>query len=384
MESRSKDNRMCGKKKIGAVIVAAGKGRRMGEDIPKQFLNVKGRPMVFHSVWAFVSCPRIHQVVLVTGKDHISLCREIFPQEEKIKIVPGGAERADSVRAGLAALDQDVSYVLVHDGARPYVGTETIEKVLEETLKTGAAIPAVKPKDTIRTREQVLDRDGLFSVQTPQGFRKDVLEQAYADGEETGFRGTDDASYVEQMGIRVSVVSGDYGNIKITTKEDLPPQEACETRIGSGYDVHRLEEGRDLILGGVKIPHRAGLSGHSDADVLIHAVMDGLLGAAGMGDIGQLFPDTDESYKGISSLVLLDKVGRKITEAGFSVGNIDATVMAQKPKLMEYKEKMKTNIARTLGIPMGAVNIKATTTEKLGFVGREEGIAAEAVCILIR
>lgn len=210
------------------------------------------------------------------------------------------------------------------------------------------------------------------------------MEQAYEEGEANGFFGTDDASYVEQLGIRVSITQGDYGNIKITTKEDLPEQESLETRVGSGYDVHRLVEGRDLILGGVNIPYNKGLLGHSDADVLLHALMDALLGAASLGDIGEHFPDTEEAYKGISSLELLDRVAERLKEEGFSVGNIDATIMAQKPKLAPYKEKMKNNIAEALGIPLGSINLKATTTEKLGFVGREEGIAAEAVCIIKR
>ncbi len=371
-------------KKIGAVVVAAGSGTRMGEKIPKQFLNMKGRPMVFHSVWAFISCHEIDKVVLVTGEDYISYCEGIFPKTEKLTIVPGGKERSDSVRAGLAALGKEADYVLVHDGARPYIKKSTIAGVLEKTLETGAAIPAVVPKDTIRTQYEVLERDSLFSVQTPQGFRKDILEQAYEEGEANGFFGTDDASYVEQLGIRVSITQGDYGNIKITTKEDLPEQESLETRVGSGYDVHRLVEGRDLILGGVNIPYNKGLLGHSDADVLLHALMDALLGAASLGDIGEHFPDTEEAYKGISSLELLDRVAERLKEEGFSVGNIDATIMAQKPKLAPYKEKMKNNIAEALGIPLGSINLKATTTEKLGFVGREEGIAAEAVCIIKR
>lgn len=373
-----------GKEKIGAVIVAAGEGKRMGEKIPKQFLKIKGRPMVFHSVWAFVSHPGIQEVILVTGKDYMKACREIFPVTEKLKIVAGGKERPDSVRAGLSALGSDMDFVLVHDGARPYVSRKIIGQIIEETLETGAAIPGVRPKDTVRNGKGTLDRSDLFSVQTPQGFSVNMLKSAYEEAEEKGFFGTDDASYVEQMGKKVSVIEGEYENIKITTKEDLPSEGQQEVRVGIGYDVHRLAPDRELVLGGVKIPHVVGLLGHSDADVLVHAVMDGLLGAAGLGDIGELFPDTDPAYRGISSLKLLKVVGVKIGEQGFVVGNIDGTVLAERPKLAPYKEKMRDNIAGILGIPCEAINIKATTTEKLGFVGREEGIAAQAVCTLVR
>ncbi len=370
-------------KKIGAVVVAAGSGTRMGEKIPKQFLNMKGRPMVFHSVWAFISCHEIDKVVLVTGEDYISYCEGIFPKTEKLTIVPGGKERSDSVRAGLAALGKEADYVLVHDGARPYIKKSTIAGVLEKTLETGAAIPAVVPKDTIRTQYEVLERDSLFSVQTPKDFGRISWSRLMKRAKPTAFR-YGRCFLCGAAGNQVSITQGDYGNIKITTKEDLPEQESLETRVGSGYDVHRLVEGRDLILGGVNIPYNKGLLGHSDADVLLHALMDALLGAASLGDIGEHFPDTEEAYKGISSLELLDRVAEKLKEEGFSVGNIDATIMAQKPKLAPYKEKMKNNIAEALGIPLGSINLKATTTEKLGFVGREEGIAAEAVCIIKR
>ena len=195
-----------------------------------------------------------------------------------------------------------------------------------------------------------------------------------------GFKGTDDASLVERAGYEVEIVKGDYRNIKITTKEDLP----MENRIGTGFDVHRLTEGRDLILGGVSIPFERGLDGHSDADVLVHAVMDALLGAAAMGDIGKLFPDTDEAYRGISSIELLKRVGSLLTESFFLIGNIDVTVMAQRPKISPYTEQMRENISEALGTEKSRISIKGTTTEKLGFVGREEGIAAEAVCLIYR
>ena len=205
---------------------------------------------------------------------------------------------------------------------------------------------------------------------------KRAFEKAYTDN----YYGTDDAVLVERLGKEVSIARGSYSNIKITTREDLP----LNVRVGMGYDVHKLTEERKLILCGVNIPFEKGLLGHSDADVAVHALMDAMLGAAAMGDIGRHFPDTDERYKGISSIILLKKVKELIDQEGYTVGNVDITIMAQKPKLAPYIEEMRKNVAGVLKLEIGDVNVKATTTEKLGFVGREEGIAAEAVCIINR
>jgi 2-C-methyl-D-erythritol 2,4-cyclodiphosphate synthase len=310
----------------------------------------------------------------------------------KVKgIVPGGAQRQDSVYAALSTIPEDVDFVLVHDGARPFVTEETIEALIEGTVKHGAAVAAVPVKDTIKSAEdgifsETLDRSRLYSIQTPQGFGRKLLKQAYERAFSENFYGTDDAVLVEKMGEKVYLVKGDYHNIKITTKEDIILGEAIlgeETRIGTGYDVHRLTEGRKLILGGVEIPFDKGLLGHSDADVLIHAIMDALLGAAALGDIGRHFPDNDESYRGISSLLLLKRVGGLLTESGCRIGNIDAVVIAQRPKIAPYIGEMTARIAETLDIEENRINIKGTTTEKLGFCGREEGIAAQA-SVLIR
>jgi 2-C-methyl-D-erythritol 4-phosphate cytidylyltransferase/2-C-methyl-D-erythritol 2,4-cyclodiphosphate synthase len=305
-------------------------------------------------------------------------------------------------------IPEDVDIVLVHDGARPFVTNDTIDALIEGTVKYGAAVAAVPVKDTIKSAEggifrETLDRSKLFSVQTPQGFGRKLLIEAYERAFSEKFYGTDDAVLVEKMGEKVYLVKGDYNNIKITTKEDiivgeailtarsgkvLPAEyptveEALETRIGTGYDVHRLTEGRKLILGGVELPFERGLLGHSDADVLLHAIMDALLGAAALGDIGRHFPDNDESYRGISSLLLLKRVGELLNENGCRIGNIDAVVIAQRPKIAPYIGQMTARIAETLGIGENAINIKGTTTEKLGFCGREEGIAAQA-SVLIR
>ena len=281
-------------------------------------------------------------------------------------------------------LDPGIAYVLVHDAARPFVTEDVVQEVIREAFDRGAAVPCVAVKDSLRENEgersRCVDRSRFFAVQTPQGFRKELLDEAYEKACKDGFSGTDDASLVERLGYNVEIVDGDYDNIKITTKEDLP----MENRIGTGFDVHRLVEGRRLILGGVEIPYEKGLDGHSDADVLIHALMDALLGAAAMGDIGRHFPDTDDAYKGISSMKLLDRVNNILAENMYSIGNADITVIAQKPKLSPYIEKMRENVADVLGIGKDLINIKATTTEKLGFTGRGEGIAAEAVCSIYR
>ncbi len=367
------------KNETGAVVVAAGTGSRMGGGTPKQFRLWQGKPLYRHSVDAFLRSGACGEVVLVTGKDHLDRCREELSGTGVI-VAGGGATRAESVAAGLSALSGDVRYVLVHDGARPFVTEDLILRVKEETLKTGAAVPAVPPKDTVRTKERTLERERLHLVQTPQGFRKDILALALETAFETGFSGTDDASYVEMTGVRISLVPGDPGNIKITTPEDMPMEE----RVGTGFDVHRFGDPEDteLIIGGCRIPYTRPLLAHSDGDVLAHAVTDALLGAAGIGDIGELFPDTDEKYEGADSLLLLKEAGERLAERGFIPVNIDATLIGQEPKFSPYKKQMAENLAGALGMDPGGVCVKATTTERLGFTGRGEGLAAQAVCLI--
>lgn len=374
---------MFNEKRVTAIITAAGKGSRMGSALPKQFLSVKGKTILARAIEAFEKEELIDRILVVTNQDFVALCEEICKDFSKVEsVIVGGKERQDSVKNALD-LTED-GFVLIHDGARPYVTAQVIKNVLEDTAKVGAAVAAVPVKDTIRQTGAegsfTLPRASLYSVQTPQGFEVSLIKEAFAKAYEEGFYGTDDAGLVDRMGRPVAISQGDYGNIKITTKEDLP----MEMRIGHGYDVHRLVEERDLILCGVNIPHEKGLLGHSDADVAIHALMDSLLGAAGMRDIGNLFPDNDDSYKGISSILLLERVAAKLREQGWTVNNADVTIMAQRPKLAPHIDAMRANMAKALDISVDIINVKATTTEKLGFVGREEGIAAEAVCILNR
>ncbi|MBQ9961574.1 MAG: 2-C-methyl-D-erythritol 2,4-cyclodiphosphate synthase [Firmicutes bacterium] len=370
-------------KSVTAIITAAGKGSRMGTSLPKQFLSMGGKTILARAIEPFEEAEFVDRILVVTNRDFVALCEKICEDYSKVeRVLVGGKERQDSVKNALDIIED--GYALIHDGARPYVSEDIIKAVLTDAAETGASVAAVPVKDTIRQAEdagsKTLPRETLYSVQTPQGFEVGLIKEAFAKAYAEGFYGTDDAGLVDRMGHPVAISQGSYGNIKITTKEDLP----VEMRIGHGYDVHRLVEGRELILCGVNIPFEKGLLGHSDADVAIHALMDSLLGAAGMRDIGNLFPDNDDSYKGISSVLLLEEVTKRLKEQGWSLNNADVTIMAQRPKLAPHIDIMRENMAKALGASVDVINVKATTTEKLGFVGREEGIAAEAVCILSR
>ncbi len=341
--------------------------------------------MIQTTVEACAACGFFDFIYVVTHIDYVIECRNVLPPT--VTVVAGGKERQDSVSRGLSALMADhpeTDYLLIHDGARPYVTAKVIQHTLDQTIQTGAAVAAVPVKDTIKLlgKEGIStpDRNLMFAAQTPQGFEAKLILQAYELAERQGFLGTDDAQLVERLGHKVSLAEGSYANIKITTPEDLPRQ----SRVGTGFDVHALVEGRPLVLGGITIPHEKGLLGHSDADVLTHAIMDALLGAAGLGDIGQHFPDTEVAYKGISSMVLLKKVVALLEEKGLQLANIDATIIAERPKMAPFHDAMIQSLANALGCDTGQINIKATTTEKLGIPGREEGIAAEAVCILTK
>lgn len=377
-------------KKVTAVIVAAGRGTRFGGDLPKQFLKIENRTVLEMAIEPFQSHPMVDALIVASSEEYVELCSRICERFDKMNaVVIGGEQRQDSVRACLDRTDEGL--VLIHDGARPFVTAQVIDRVIEGAYNQGACVPCVPVKDTVRRTENVkctssvtLERSSLFCVQTPQGFDTELIRRAYIKAEEDGFIGTDDGVLAERLGAGVAIAEGDYANIKITTREDLPRMETGDIRIGSGYDVHQLTEGRKLVLGGVEIPFERGLLGHSDADVLLHALMDALLGAAALGDIGKHFPDTDEKYRGISSIRLLEKVKSLISDAGYTVGNTDITVIAQKPKIAAYIPAMRKNIADTLGIGIERVNVKGTTTENLGFVGRCEGIACEAVCVLYR
>ena len=375
-------------KKVSCIILSGGKGTRLGYDCPKQFVKIYGVPMICHTVENLAKSAYIDEIYVVSEADTLQKCKELIENKKlhnelynKVKaVIVGGESRQKSSFNGVKYVDENTNseIVTIHDVARPFTSVETINANIEAALRKGCAVSCIPSKDTIRNEHETLKRDELFIVQTPQSFQIDVVKQAHIEAEKNGCSGTDDVSLAERIGIVPEITCGSYSNRKITTKEDLP----VEYRVGKGYDVHRLVENRPCILGGVKIHNEMGLMGHSDADVLIHAVIDGILGAMGLGDIGMHFPDTDDRYFGISSLKLLSKVANMVKENGYRIMNIDSIVICEKPKVLPYVAEMKRNLSEILQIDIARINIKGTTTEKLGFTGRKEGIAAEAVCLL--
>lgn len=392
--------------RLFCIIAAAGMGKRLGLGYNKNYACIGDVPILIRNLHQVARVPGMVQAVVVVAAGEEPEAEALLRQYQKQEfpdlswsVVTGGKERQDSVERGIAALPAEARWVAVHDGARPFAAPELFTRVWQAARETGAAIAAVPCKDTIKVGnptgqvERTLERSRLWAVQTPQIFTADQLKKHGAFVKENKLAVTDDASIAEAMGVPVELVPGSYENQKITTPEDLvwaralvekKEERTMEFRIGSGYDVHRLVEGRDLILCGVKVPYEKGLDGHSDADVALHALMDALLGAAGMGDIGKLFPDTDDRFLGADSRKLLAAVLARLQSEGWRVNNVDVTIIAQRPKLASYEPAMKENLTADLEISAGAVNVKATTTEKLGFTGRGEGIAAEAVASLIR
>jgi len=376
-----------------AIILAGGSGSRMGADRNKVLLSLGGEPVIVRSVRAFM--PHVHGIILVSRAEDIEIMQQTMADAcLDVSIVPGGSTRQESVWNGLCALPENCTHVLIHDGARCLVDDATIERCKSSVLACGTGVAAVPAIDTIKqvTENELVystpDRSTLRSVQTPQAFDIALIRKAHEAARNSGFIGTDDASLVEHMGHPVRLTLGDRRNIKLTTPEDMKMAQAFlagdfpALRVGQGYDVHRLVEGRDLILCGVAVPHTLGLLGHSDADVALHALMDAMLGAMALGDIGKHFPDTDERYRGISSMKLLTHVIELLHQHGAQVTNCDVTIVAQKPKLLPYIPQMRQNVADALSLPLDRVNVKATTTERLAFEGREEGISAQSVCMV--
>ena len=383
-------------KSVSAVLVAAGSSTRMGFD--KLSFDLGGETVLHRSIRAFEQCPLVTEIVLVAGKNRAFVEQQAADCTKPVKIVPGGATRAESAKNGVLAATGEL--VAVHDAARPFVSQAVITAALEAAAVSGAAAPAVPVKDTIKQAargdgktvpaacpvQATPDRSTLYAVQTPQCFDRAAYLAALEELDAEKARlVTDDCSLFELTGRTVQLTQGDYANLKITTREDLPRPEQKEEykmRIGHGYDVHRLVEGRKLILGGVEVPFEKGLLGHSDADVLAHAVMDAVLGAAALGDIGQHFPDNDPAYAGADSLQLARHVARIIKEYGYRIENIDATLLCQRPKLAPHIPAMRQNLADAFGMPVDAVSVKATTEEHLGFTGEGLGIAAHAVALI--
>jgi len=386
--------------RTGAVLVAAGSSTRFGGSMPKQFHLLGIRPLFIVSMDPLLEL--VDEIAVVVAAAHRAHAEEqlrvagLMPGNGRpvVHVVDGGARRQDSVRAGLSALSPEIELVLIHDAARPFATPELAGRVLEAATETGAAVPAVAVPDTVKREDNgevvaTLDRSVLRLIQTPQGFRREIIEAAYAA---LGDRDvTDDAGVVELSGASVAIVDGVPGNRKITCASDLDEARllaGAETglsrvRVGFGADWHELVPGRKLILGGIEIPFEKGLLGHSDADVLTHAVCDALLGAAAAGDIGVHFPPDDPSYKDASSVALLGRVIEIIARAGLVPTALDAVVVAQAPKLAPHIPAMREMLARAAGLTVDAVSIKATTTEGLGPEGEGKAISATAVAVTV-
>jgi 2-C-methyl-D-erythritol 4-phosphate cytidylyltransferase/2-C-methyl-D-erythritol 2,4-cyclodiphosphate synthase len=352
-----------------------------------------GRPLLTYALGAFRTHPAVREIILVVAADDMERAQQLVaagPPSVTEKVVVGGAERLHSVWQGLQEITAGTEIVLIHDAARPFIAHRVIDACLAAVHRHGAAVVARPVADTLKRAtpegavETTVDRTGIWGAQTPQGFRADVLLAAYRRAREEGWRVTDDAAVVERAGHRVHLVEGDAMNFKVTRPEDLAMAERVlgTCRSGFGYDVHRLVEERALVLGGVTVPSERGLLGHSDADVLTHAIMDALLGAAALGDIGQHFPDTDPAFRGASSLALLTEVIDKLQAAGWSVVNTDATIVAQAPRLAPFIPEMCRRLAAAMRLPVEHVSVKATTTEGLGFAGSGEGMAAYAAAAI--
>lgn len=376
-----------------AIVLAGGSGSRMGAGRNKVLLELRGIPVITRAVKAFEGL--VEGVVLVSREEDIPAMQAAMEAVKvPVTIVAGGDTRQASVWNGLCALPADCTHVLIHDGARCLVDESTIRRCMASVEECGNGVAAIPAIDTIKQVDDseivtaTPDRSSLRAVQTPQGFTVELIRRAHEAAQAEGFLGTDDASLVERLGVPVRLTLGDRRNIKLTTPEDIQMAEAFlphdfpALRIGQGYDVHRLVEGRDLILCGVTVPHTLGLLGHSDADVALHALMDAMLGTMALGDIGKHFPDTDERYRGISSMKLLEHVVSLLDSHHARVTNCDVTIIAQKPKLLPHIPQMRENVAKALHLPLDRVNVKATTTERLSFEGREEGISAQAICMV--
>ncbi len=389
--------------KVSVIIAAAGSGSRMQLRENKVLLSLCGKPVLIYNLELFSSQAWVDQVVVVAREEDVETISELVSAGNLTKVsdvIVGGADRQESVYLGLQALSDKTEWVFIHDGARPLVDEDTLMKAYWGVLEHHAIGVGVPVKDTIKVVNGDLeirntpDRSSLWQIQTPQAFSYAVITEAYDRARHEDFSATDDCGLVERLGKPVTLIRGTYSNIKITTREDLaiaeailmskrkPSQGGNQQRVGMGYDVHQLVAGTPLVLAGLNIDHSHGLKGHSDADVVVHALMDALLGACALGDIGLHFPDTDPRYKGISSLVLLEHVMTQVWELGHHINNVDLTIVAERPKLSEFFSEMRHSLAPILQVNTDRINIKATTTEQLGFTGRREGIAAYAVVSL--
>lgn len=374
---------------VSAIVVAAGSGVRFGGERPKQLALLAGKPVLSHCLATLEASPLISEIILLLPQDWLTVieAEAVRPFHfSKVKCLVGGRNRTDSSRRGLAASKEEL--LLFHDGVRPFLSHSLIEEVARGAWEDGAALTAVPVEDTLKRVEQgrvvaTVDRQDLWRAQTPQGFRREILTEAF--DLTFGLELPDDIGLVEILGVKARIVPGDKGNIKITTAEDLDMASrlmAPEIRVGHGYDLHRLVPGRSLFLGCVEIPFDRGLLGHSDADVLAHALADACLGAAGLGDIGVHFPDTEAEWAGVSGEVILEKTMKKVRAAGFELVYADLTLIGEQPKIGPYRQAMNQALAQALGVTPDQVNTKATTTEGLGPTGDGQALAAWATATL--
>ena len=380
-----------------ALIVAAGRGVRAGGQIPKQYRTVGGIPVLRRTIEAFSAHPAVdHVLVIIAGDD--SRYADVAPHNSATLLPPviGGETRQESVRRGLEALVALApQHVLIHDGARPFVSGAVISRVVDALATAHAVIPALPVPATLKAVDAsgliiaTIPREGLQSAETPQGFRFGAILDAHRKAAAEGQDCTDDAAVAELAGIPVRVVAGDAANIKLTTSEDIAMADrrelaeaalACgDIRVGTGYDVHAFGPGSEVMLGGVAVPHTRGVVGHSDADVVLHALTDAVLGAIAEGDIGSHFPPSDPQWKGASSDRFLAFAVERVRARGGRIGNVDIAVVAEGPRISRHRDAMRVRIAEICGITADRVGVKATTNESLGFIGRGEGLAAHAV-----
>ncbi len=376
--------------KIHAVVVGAGTGSRFGGDAPKQYRHLAGRTIFRRALETLLAHDGIAAVLPVIGADDAHRFAQSCGDLPSLPPVTGGASRSASVRRALAALAPlGATHVLIHDAARPLLRAPLVDRIIAALVDGEAVVPALAVRDTLKRTADTrvagtVDRTGLVAVQTPQGFAMDVLARAHAAGDEA----TDDAGLVERLGVPVHVVEGDPLNLKVTEPEDLHLAErllgaATVPRVGTGFDVHRLEPGDGVVLGGITIPCALRLIGHSDADVALHALTDALLGTVGIGDIGTLFPPTEERWRGADSALFLDEARRRVAAEGGHIGHLDLTILCEQPRIGPHREAMRARIAAITGLAPERCSIKATTTERLGFTGRGEGIAAQAAATVL-
>lgn len=383
---------------IAALIVAAGKGSRFGSPIPKQYEMLLGRPLLAWTLDAFLKDGRIGLIqVVIRPEDRsrydaaISACREAR-RDALLPPVAGGESRQDSVRAGLEGLSSRAPrHVLIHDAARPFVSPHIIGRVIAALDEAPGAIPALPVFDSLRRGDGgrlcgIVERDGLYRVQTPQGFRFDAIVDAHRRAPGNG--ATDDAALLQAAGLDVLIVPGDEDNFKVTEAADMARAERVvmsrldDVRTGNGFDVHGFGPGDHVTLCGIRVPHSHGLVGHSDADAGLHALTDAILGAIGEGDIGAAFPPSDARWRGADSAIFLKHAADQVAARGGVIAHLDVTLICEAPKIGPHRAAMKARIAEILGLSLDRVSVKATTTERLGFTGRREGLAAQATATI--